>query len=93
MYSLTLPDVAEAVWKPPANVRRGIPKASVGGAVTQDLWPWLAALGGLGLLIDWLLYGRSRVFRVRSASMVAPLSFRILHWRSPRRRSPVRKAS
>ncbi len=26
LYSLTLPDVAEAVWHPPATVRRGIPR-------------------------------------------------------------------
>lgn len=93
VYSLTLPDVADSLWRPPAGVRRGVPKASLEGSVTQDLWPWLALFGGLGLLIDWLLYGRSRAFRVRPASMAAPLSSRILPFRFSRRRSPVRKAS
>jgi hypothetical protein len=76
VYSLTLPDVAEAVWTPPANIRRGVPRALLESAAVTDLWPWLAALGGLGLLIDWLLYGRSRVFRVRASQMAAPLSSR-----------------
>jgi hypothetical protein len=69
-YSLTLPDVAEAVWKPPANVRHGIPKSSEQESPPQDLWPWLAALGGLGLLLDWLFYGRSRLFQIRPGSLV-----------------------
>ena len=71
VYSLTLPDVAEAVWKPPTTVRHGIPRAAELEAPPSDIWPWLAALGGLGLLIDWLLYGRSRLYRLR-ASMTAP---------------------
>jgi hypothetical protein len=73
VYSLTLPDVAEAAWRPPANVRRGIPRAAELESPPQDLWPWLAALGGLGLLVDWLLFGRSRLFRLnpRSAAPAA----------------------
>jgi hypothetical protein len=67
VYSLTLPDVAEATWRPPQSVRRGIPRSSEEGSAGTDLWPWLAALGGTGLLIDWLLYGRSRAFRLRAA--------------------------
>jgi hypothetical protein len=82
LYSLTLPDVAEAVWKPPANVRRGIPRAAEQESPPRDLWPWLAALGGLGLLLDWLLYGRSRLFRINPSS--------IINWP---RRSQERKAS
>ena len=75
-YSLTLPDVAEAAWHPPANVRRGIPRAAELESPPQDLWPWLAALGGLGLLIDWLLFGRSRLFRL-SPGRTAPVSSRV----------------
>jgi hypothetical protein len=70
VYSLTLPDVAEAVWRPPANVGRGIPKAAELEAPPPDIWPWLAALGGLGLLLDWLLYGRSRLYRLRAPAVV-----------------------
>jgi hypothetical protein len=76
-YSLTLPDVAEALWRPPAGVRKGIPKAAPAEAGATDLWPWLALAGGLGLLADWLLYGRSRAFRLRAARMAAPL----MQWR------------
>ncbi|HLH42707.1 MAG TPA: VWA domain-containing protein, partial [Bryobacteraceae bacterium] len=74
VYSLTLPDLAEAVWNAPPNVRRGIPRASFESAAPTDLWPWLALAGGLGLLVDWLLYGRSRVFRVRPSRTARPLS-------------------
>lgn len=73
VYSLTLPDVAEAVWQPPAGVRRGIPRAAAATAAATDIWPWLAVLGGLGLLADWLLFGRSRAFRLRASKMTTPL--------------------
>jgi hypothetical protein len=70
VYSLTLPDVGDAAWKPPQSVRHGIPRASEAGGAGIDIWPWLAVLGGIGLLIDWLLFGRSRAFRLRAAKMV-----------------------
>jgi hypothetical protein len=58
VYSLTLPEVGDAVWKVPDSVRHGIP-SGVQEAIARDLWRWLAALGGLGLLIEWLLFGKS----------------------------------
>jgi hypothetical protein len=67
VYSLTLPDVGEAVWRPPAGVRRGIPRASAQAIAATDAWPWLALAGGLGLLTDWLLFGRSRARGYRAA--------------------------
>jgi len=70
VYSLTLPDPGDAAWRAPQNVHRGVPRASVSEASVTDFWPWLALLGGLGLLADWLLFGRSRAFRL-SASKVA----------------------
>ena len=76
VYSLTLPDVAEAVWHPPANVHRGIPRAAEMPAPPVDIWPWLAVLGALGLLLDWLLYGRSRLYRLRSP-IATPAASRI----------------
>jgi hypothetical protein len=76
-YSLTLPDVADTLWHAPAGVRTGVPRAAPADAVATDLWPWLAVLGGLGLLADWLLYGRSRAFRLRASRMGAPL----MQWR------------
>jgi hypothetical protein len=81
VYSLALPDVAEATWKPPANVRRGIPRSSAGGSSNPPIWPWLAALGGIGLAVDWFLYGRSRMFRQWPQSPAAAVA------------SPWRKAS
>lgn len=77
VYSLALPDVAEALWKPPANVRRGIPRAALDGALQTDLWPWLAVIGGIGLLLDWLMFGRSRIFRLRPSKISVPLASRL----------------
>jgi hypothetical protein len=71
VYSLTLPDVADSVWKAPAGVKRGIPRGSIVEASVTDLWPWLALLGGLGLLLDWLMFGRSRALRLRASGMTA----------------------
>ncbi len=60
VYSLTLPDVADAVWTPPADVRKGLPRDYPTAAGAQDAWQWLAVLGGLGLLLEWILFGRRR---------------------------------
>ena len=60
VYSLTLPEVGEAVWQPPASAKRGVPPR-VMEASARDLWPFLALLGGLGLLLEWLLFGRTRL--------------------------------
>ncbi len=67
VYSLTLPDVAESLWHPPSNVQKGIPRAAGNTVSTTDIWPWFAVLGALGLLVDWLLFGRSRAYRLRAA--------------------------
>jgi len=81
VYSLTLPDVAEAVWSAPQNVRHGIPRSQEENSPGTDLWPWLAVLGGAGLLIDWLLFGRSRAFRLRAAKMAASMALKRAAWR------------
>ncbi len=65
VYSLTLPDVADLAWKPEATVARGIPAPSR-RVSAANLWPWLAILGAIGLFVDWLLYGRSLLFRLRA---------------------------
>jgi hypothetical protein len=72
VYSLTLPDVAETEWKAPATALKGVPRAARAGAAPTDVWPWLAVLGGIGLLADWILFGRSRIFRLRPARTAAP---------------------
>ncbi|MGH9648525.1 MAG: hypothetical protein ACRD4E_17105, partial [Bryobacteraceae bacterium] len=81
VYSLTLPDVGEAVWRVPASVPKGVPRALVADAAPRDLWPWLALLGGIGLLVDWLLYGRSRAFRLRASRAMAPQWRKMTQWR------------
>jgi hypothetical protein len=81
VYSLTLPDIGEAVWGVPAAVRKGIPRSVAADAAPRDLWPWLALLGGIGLLADWLLYGRSRAFRLRASGAMAPHLKKMAQWR------------
>ena len=83
IYSLTLPDVGEASWKAPATVAHGLPRMTAQAASVSNLWPWLALLGGLGLLMEWLLYGRGAIIRV-------PASRASSTWTS---KLPGRKAS
>jgi hypothetical protein len=70
VYSLTLPQLWESRWQPPAGVRRGIPGIREAAAGYTELWHWLALLGGLGLLTEWLLFGRL------ARSRKAPLAIR-----------------
>jgi len=81
VYSLTLPDVGEAAWRVPASVHKGVPRPVTADAAPRDLWPWLALLGGIGLLADWLLYGRSRAFRLRASGAMAPHFKKMAQWR------------
>jgi hypothetical protein len=63
IYSLTLPEVGEAQWVPPANAISGLPPRW-SGPLSRDIWPWLALAGLLLLVVEWFLYGRTRA-RVR----------------------------
>ena len=65
VYSLTLPEVADRGWEIPPSVKRGVPAPREAVAGARDLWQWLAALGGLGLLVEWLLFGSVETGRVR----------------------------
>jgi hypothetical protein len=58
-----------------------VPRAIVADAAPRDLWPWLALLGGIGLLADWLLYGRSRAFRLRASRAMSPHFKKMAQWR------------
>ncbi len=58
VYSLTLPQPGDTVWKP-SNVKLGLPGRAPIGPTSRDLWHWLAIAGALGLLADWILFGRS----------------------------------
>jgi hypothetical protein len=63
---LTLPQPGDVLWQP-ARAKQGLPGRPVPEPASRDLWPWLAAAGALGLLADWLLFGRRGVARISSA--------------------------
>jgi hypothetical protein len=66
LYSLTLPQLGDTRWEPPADAAKGIPRASQVLDASTDIWPWLALAGLAGLLAEWILYGRfRRVLRSR----------------------------
>jgi hypothetical protein len=70
-YSLTLPEMWDDKWTPPAGARHGIPAWNDSIRRSTDLWPWLALLGGGLLLAEYLIYGRetSALLRVVRAHM------------------------
>jgi hypothetical protein len=71
VYSLTLPEMWDDKWTPPAGVRRGIPAWNDAIRRSTDIWPWLALFGAAVLTIEYLLYGRetSALLRVVRAHM------------------------
>jgi len=80
IYSLTLPDVGETTWKAPSSVARGLPRFGAQSASVANLWPWLAVLGGLGLLLEWILFGRGTTINAAASAGAARLMDRI-PWR------------
>jgi hypothetical protein len=60
LYSLTLPQLGDVKWQPPADARQGIPHFAALLESAKDVWPWLAVWGAAALLAEWLLYGRFR---------------------------------
>ncbi len=77
VYSLTLPDVGDVTWRPPADTARGVRRGLVEASSAPNPWPWLALAGGLGLLADWLLYGRSQIVRLAPKSAAPSLVERL----------------
>jgi hypothetical protein len=75
IYSLTLPQLGEVKWQPPADIRRGIPRSVPVPSAAHDLWPWLAVAGGCGLLLEWFLFGR---FRRAAQLLHVPLRERVV---------------
>ena len=59
VYSLTLPELWDSKWEVPGGTRRGLPVFREAASLSRDLWQVLAVLGGLGLLLEWLLFGRA----------------------------------
>jgi hypothetical protein len=78
-YSLVLPEVSEAKWEPPTNAKRGIPNLGHGPSSSADLWQALACLGIIGLLIDWVYYGRLGRTAAPKAAGHIPLAARLPH--------------
>ncbi len=70
VLSLTLPDVAEIEWNPSQSISTGVPARRRFVGTATDLWQWLAILGGLGLLAEWLLFGRRRFLTRRTTQPV-----------------------
>lgn len=66
VYSLTLPALAESTWTVPRGVSTGIPPRTFSESTATDIWPWLAIAGALGLLADWILFGRNRAMTLMS---------------------------
>ncbi len=46
VYSLTLPEMWDVKWNPPATARHGIPAWNDSMRRSRSLWPWLALTGG-----------------------------------------------
>lgn len=79
VYSLTLPDVAHGLWQAPETALQGVPAARESIIPWRELWPWLAALGALGLWLEWVLFAdrrRLRVFRIPRAATRMPKPLR-----------------
>ncbi len=70
VYSLTLPQPGDTIWRP-ANIKLGLPPRAPFGPTSRDLWHWLALAGALGLLADWILFGRADR-RLRATKGIAP---------------------
>ena len=78
-HDLTLvmeqPQVPNTAWEPPESVLTGVPSGLAGIGESWIPWPWLAALGALVLLYDWIRFGRGRRLSaetVQAASQEAP---------------------
>ena len=59
VLSLTLPEIPEITWQPPAGVSHGVPRTTLSRSPV-DFWKWLAVLGGMGLLCEWLFFARQQ---------------------------------
>jgi hypothetical protein len=74
IYSLTLPEIGDARWEPPADALKTIPHFSLAIDTVTDLWRWLALAGGTGLMAEWILFGHFR--RFRQARVLRPVLLR-----------------
>jgi von Willebrand factor type A domain/Aerotolerance regulator N-terminal len=72
VLSMTLPGVGEFSWKPPAGAPRDAPPVRSFGLSAVDLWRWLAVAGALGLLAEWLIYGKQRPWKPGQLKKASP---------------------
>jgi hypothetical protein len=68
VYSFNLPEAGEARWRPPAGARQGVPPPAPASPLGWPLWPWLAALGAAGLIVEWIWFGRRPVVAAPAAA-------------------------
>jgi hypothetical protein len=77
IYSLSLPEMGETKWKAPAGAKSGLPTFRENVQSVSDTWRLFAILGGLGLLIEWLLFGRLERVMVHARNLLRwPASLR-----------------
>jgi hypothetical protein len=60
VFSLSLPEIGDAVWNPPAHIRRGLPRSVPPESPVTETWPWLALGAAVALAAEWMLFGRGR---------------------------------
>jgi hypothetical protein len=65
VYSLTLPELWDVKWTPPATARRGLPSWNDSLRRNSDIWPLLALLGAAILIFEWVAWGRHSITRLR----------------------------
>lgn len=65
VYSLSLPEMWDTKWTPPANILHGIPPWSDSIRRSTVLWPWLAVLGAAVLIVEWVIYGAASSSQLR----------------------------
>jgi hypothetical protein len=77
IYSLSLPEMGDTKWKTPADAKKGLPTFRENIQAVHDTWRIFAILGGLGLLAEWLLFGRLERVMVHARNLLRwPASMR-----------------
>ena len=74
IISMVLPEVAAQDWKVPPTVAQTLPGFSTTTGMAVDLWQVLSCLGGFGLILEWLLFGRQRSLKFRPRAVSSPSS-------------------
>ena len=65
VYSLTLPELWDVKWTPPASARHGLPSWDDTLRHNTDIWPLLALLGAALLVFEWVAWGRHSAVRLK----------------------------